>query len=280
MRQRRSGYFWVFWILLFLLLIGWLVLRSLTPDHEGDWAVSQRQLPLVEQSGDGEYRIRYLRDFRYHPDRSVADARYIDDVFRLEDLQTVWLGISHFGPLGLAHTFLSFEFSDDRFLVASIEARLKTTQLYSPLKGLLRQYHKIIVLGTEADIIGLRTHIRQERVLLYPLQLERAEQQYLLRAILQDADELERQAAFYNTLMDNCLTNLIKHDPTFHSWLSLTDYRLVLPGFSDGLAYDREWITTAMPLKDVRRRARVSPDLTQPDAADFSRDIRRGWSMD
>lgn len=264
-------------ITLVSLIVAVLVFR-LTPSHEGDWGALQGRIPTVTRGPEGQYAISGIRDFRYNSDGSVAESRYLDEQIDLAGLQRIWLGISHFAPMGLAHTFLSFEFSDQRFLVASVEARLNASQSYSPLKGLLRRYHKMIVLGTEADIIGLRSHIRQEQVLLYPLQLTKDEQEYVLRAILNDVQAIEQQPAFYNTLLDNCLTNLVKHDPDFRHWWSLTDYRLLLPGFSDGLAWERGWINNSLTLGEARQRAEIDPAETEPADGAFSMKIRSGWS--
>lgn len=263
---------------LVLLVVVALVFR-LTPTHEGEWGALQGRIPTITSNAEGQYSITGIRDFRYHPDASVAESRYFDEQIDLAGLQRIWLGISHFAPMGLAHTFLSFEFSDQRFLVASVEARLNASQSYSPFKGLLRRYHKMIVLGTEADIIGLRSHVRQERVLLYPLQLTPQEQRYVLRGILNDAQAIEQQPAFYNTLLDNCLTNLVKHDPDFRHWWGLTDYRLVLPGFFDGLAWQRGWISNQLTLAEARQRAEIDPTHTQPADSAFSVKIRSGWKV-
>jgi len=267
------------WIAGLLLLVLTVSLYLLVPTHEGRWAPAQAQLPLIEQISDGggrSYRIQNLRDFRYAADGSIAEARYYNDQFAAQSVARVWLGISHFGPVGLAHVFLSFEFDDGRYLVASVEARLKEDQYYSPVRGVLRQYHKIIVLGTEADIIGLRSHIRGERVLLYPLLLSAENRQFLFNAIVQDAAHLQQAPGFYNTLIDNCLSNLVKHDPGYRGWLSLTDYRLLLPGFSDGLAYERGWLYNGQPLEELREAARIDGARGSQSDPDFSQKIRRG----
>lgn len=274
MRSRR----WLIVLFLALILaVGIASLLALRPSHEGDWSTAQARIPLITSPHTGHYAISGIRDFRYHADGSVAEVRYLDEVIDLDGLQRIWLGISHFAPMGLAHTFLSFEFADQHFMVASVEARLNTTQSYSPLKGLLRRYHKMIVLGTEADIIGLRAHIRQERVLLYPLQLTADEQRYVLREVLNDARDIAQQPAFYNTLLDNCLTNLAKHDPAFRHWWSFTDYRLLLPGFSDGLAWQKGWVSNQITLSEARQRAQIDPTSAQPDQGHFSNNIRAGW---
>lgn len=255
----------------------WLGLK---PSHHGEWQLLQQQLPVVESGQDERgdfYRIGNLRDFRYSPDGAVAQADYREGRYDAADLKRVWLGISHFGGYGLAHTFLSFEFANDDFLVASVEARLRPEQSYSPFMGLVRQYNKIIVLGSEADIIGLRSHVRAERVLLYPLELDQAQQVYVFSSMMKDAQALAQQPDFYNTLLDNCTTNLLKYDPGYRFYTSLLDYRLLLPGFSDAVAHKKGWISAVQPLATLRLQATIDVVAGGPEREDFSRLIRRGY---
>jgi hypothetical protein len=268
----------VLYVLLALLLVYFF---TLTPTHEGEWSPLQQRLPLVEaDENDVEthYRIHHVRDFRYNDDGSVHSADYRAKIYVPADLQQVWFGISHFGNHGLAHTFLSFEFTGDHFLAASIEARMRPLQHYNPVKGLLRQYNKLVVLGTEADIIGLRTHIRKERVLLYPLQLSAAQRDYLFKAIIKDAQAIDQKPAFYNTLFDNCATNLLKHDPEYRFYTSLADYRLLLPGFSDEVVQEKGWIDPTKSIADLRLTAQIDLSHVDVDAENFSRAIRQGWA--
>jgi hypothetical protein len=251
-----------------------------TPSHDGEWSELQTHLPEVvrhEQAGGVVYEVRHLRDFRYHSDGSPSTRQYLEAKYDSSGLHQVWFGISHFGEPGLAHTFLSFEFADDVFLVASVEARLRPHQSYNPLFGMARQYSKMIVLGTEADVIGLRTHSRGERVLLYPLKLDKAQSAYLLHTLMDDVRQLARQPSFYHTLFDNCATNLLKYDPAYRVYTSLLDYRLLLPGFADGVVQEKGWITARYPLEELRSVAQIDSAKTTPEALDFSRAIRRGW---
>ncbi len=254
-----------------LILVVYLGMQS--PTHQGPWIAAQSRLPELTVAGDS-YHIRHIRDFRYHADGSPSQLNYLERSYHPTDLQRVWLGISHFAGGGLAHTFLSFEFAGDDFLVASVEARLRPGQSYKPLAGLLRRYNRLVVLGTEEDVIGLRSHIRAERVLLYPLELNDVQRRHLWSGIMADVELLSREPAFYNTLLDNCTTNLLKHDPGHRLLPRLLDYRLLLPGFSDGFARDRGWIADDLPLQEMRTRARVDPQGVDVDDPGFSRAIR------
>lgn len=255
---------------------------ALTASHDGDWLTLQARLPIVTRSQDthGEfYHIDNLRDFRYHADGSLASSRYFAEQYYPADLRQVWLGVSHFGGHGFAHTFLSFEFAEQQYLVVSVEARLKNGQSYNPFLGLVRQYNKLMVLGTEADIIGLRSHIRAERVLLYPLKFDAKQASYLLAAIMNDVSALSEQPAFYNTLLDNCATNLLKHAPDYHFYTTLIDYRLMLPGYSDAVIRDRGWLPEAESLASLRQRAEVVVGNIALESEDFSLAIRKGWHI-
>lgn len=268
------------WLLALLLFLYLLYLWLLSPSHDGVWSPLQNRLPQIETRENSigvSYHISNLRDFRYHIDGSVREKNYVKRSYALVDLERVWFGISHFGKYGLAHTFLSFEFAGDNFLAASVEARLRPDQNYHPLLGLMRQYNKLVVLGTEMDVIGVRTAIRQERVLFYPLQLSIEQRNYLFTAVMEDAQAIAARPTFYNTLLDKCTTNLLKHDPGYRFYTSLLDYRLLLPGYSDEVAYEKAWLDNIFSLEELRLNAAINnAQVTLEDPLRFSQVIRQG----
>ena len=264
---------WLYGLLMTLPLLLAIMLISQTASHDGEWRSEHTRLPVVHING-GHYHIENIRDFRYHPDGEIETVRYLEQSFSMASLQRVWLGISHFSQYGVAHTFLSFEFADGHYLVASIEARLRPEQRYHPVNGLLRQYHKIIVLGTEADLVGLRSHLRGERVLLYPLQFTPQQRQHIFAGVMDEVRELQQRPAFYHTLLDNCTTNLLRHDPGYRPWHGLLDYRILLPGHADSYALDRGWLSNEHELPQLRRLATIPPDIA-PEQSDFSTLIRQ-----
>ena len=254
------------------LLAGSLLLKS--PSHERAWKQEYAELPSVDIAGD-RVAVTKVRDFSYGDDGTVIEARYHDTTVLLSNLASVWYGISHFEDFGLAHTFLSFGFADGRYLVISVEARQEMGESYGPLKGLMRNYELIYVVGEERDIIGLRTHVRKERVLLYELALSATRARRLFLQMLENIDRIYRQPAFYNTLTDNCTTNIVKNAERISTLQKLFDYRILLPGYSDGLAVDIGAIATDLPLDELRESARLDPRGIALDAPDFSTRIRR-----
>lgn len=252
-----------------------LVVQLRAPSQEGDWLTVHSVLPRAEIDGD-RLTVRNLRNFTYGDDGEVREARYEDRSFDLSGLNSLWYGLSHFAPFGLAHSFLSFGFADGGYLALSVEARLEKHQTYSPLLGLMRAYQLIYVAADERDVIGVRSHIRKEEVLLYRIDVPPAGAKELLLTMLATMNDLHDRPRFYNTLLDNCTTNILRHAKRLTSWDLYTDYRVVLPGYSDALAYQLGAIGNGLPLAQTRDRARIDRDVVALDDPSFSRAIRNG----
>jgi hypothetical protein len=217
-----------------------------------------------------------VRDYRYNEDDTIAEARYLNESYQLSEFKNLWFALSHFGDNGLAHVFLSFEFTGNKYLVVSIEARLEEKHIegYNPIKGLFRGYTKTIVLATEQDVIGLRTHIRGEPVYLHKLDVPELYTKPLLLNFLREAQVLNTKPTFYNTLIDNCITGLLAQSDQFRSMVSWLDLRIFLPGNSDEIAYELGYIDNTKPFKKVRERALIDPSVTEIEDSDFSHKIR------
>ena len=268
----------VFWFVagIAALLLGYLALQD--PSNSGPWLPGQTRTPTAEISGR-TLSITDVRDFRYAPGSTeIVDKRYLDKTYDLDTLQRVWFGLSHFGPYGLAHSFLSFEFTGGGNLVLSLEARLRPKQRFSPTLGMLRQYTKVFVMATERDVIGLRSHHRGERVLLYPIvAFADSNPEAFLRTFLGDLNELASAPEFYNTLLDNCLTNLLKNTAKSGE-IGFTDLRVLFPGRSDRLTYAFGATPDSMPFETAREMATIRPELTDTQDSEFSTRIRCGWA--
>lgn len=263
-------------LLILIAIVLWVIFLSVkTPSNQANWQLQFQVLPSVKLDGD-TIIIKNVRDFRYNDDETIRESRYLDQRYQLSELKHAWFGLSHFGKNGLAHVFMSFEFSDDKFLVVSIEARLEDKHVdgYSPIKGLFRGYTKTIVLATEQDVIGLRTHIREEPLNLYKLEVPELYTKPLLLNFLREAEVLNRKPTFYNTLFDNCMTGLLAQSDQFRRFSSWLDMRIILPGNSDQIAYELDYIDTSKPFNQVRDRALIDPSKTDIGDADFSLKIR------
>lgn len=271
-RRGRMRYWFLMLGLVFLSILVWMTWQ--TPRHDRLWAMGQERLGRVDFEGD-QVRIHNFRFFRYRADGSVAKPAYETRTFRIDDLATVWLGISHFGRFGMAHTFMSFGFKDGRYLAISIEARREKDEGYNPLAGLFRKYDLIHVVGDERDIVGVRAHIRNERVYLYRLNLTPWQAENLFVSMLTVVNEIYQAPRFYNTLMDNCLTGIIRYAKAIPFWQRWVDYRLILPGFFDEVAYGLGVLAGEGDLTALQARALVPTDGFGPDDPAFSNKARR-----
>jgi hypothetical protein len=229
-----------------------LVWQRATPSHDRVWQDGQERIPLVRLIEDS-VRIDDLRDSRHFPD-GTSETRWTGASYRVSQVERIWFALSPFNPRlrALAHPFLSFEMSDGRFVTVSVEARREEGRAYSALRGLLPSYETIIVFGTEEDLLSLRAVAWDDPLYLFPIRVEPEQARAMFRALLERAQEIERQPEFYHTLTNNCTTNLIR--PINQMVEIPVRWRVgIMPGYSFDEAYDRGWIDTELP----RDRARA-----------------------
>ncbi len=246
------------------------------PSNDHAFQAQYTHLPSITIVGD-QITVNHFRDLRYHKDGRVDALNYSNKLYLLSELDSVYFGLSHFGKGGLAHAFVSFGFNssdgNNDYLCVSIEARLGEDQAsYHPIKGLFRTYTKMIVLASEQDVIGVRSHIRKEDVYLYKLDIQGLYARALLLNFLRKAEHLNKHPQFYNTLTDNCLTGLISETGLFDSLYQWLDYRIILPGYSVGLL--REYQNTSQSLAQMRASALVKTKGYSIDDPNFTSKIR------
>lgn len=223
-----------------------------------DWATDHARMIRSEISAD-RVRVHDLRDFDWSAPQG-AQENYRTETFALDDVRQVWFVLAPFAKRwrGLAHSFISFEFSDDRFLAVSVEARRQSGETYSLLRGVWRGFETTYVVGTERDLIGQRA-IRGDTLFLYPSRATPAQARELFVDVMRRADSLRDRPEWYNTFLNNCTTNLRDHvnriasDPLPWGW------GIVLPGYSDALALGHGLLDTNLDIAAARERFRVDP---------------------
>ena len=93
---------------------------------------------------------------------------------------------------------------------------------------------------------------------------------------LNSANELGVHPQWYNALTSNCTTDIIPHlevtNGTGHiPW----DWRILLNGYIDQMAYDEGRLAGNLPFDELKRRAHINAAAKAADQApDFSRRIR------
>lgn len=251
-----------------------LLVLLLRPSNERDWSADQQRLATAEFSGD-IVRVRNVRNAFY---RSTTDfdVHWEDRSYDLRRLQSVWYVVEPFATWrGPAHTFLSFGFGDGEYVAISVEIRKERGESFSPLLGLLRQYELTYIVGDERDLIGLRANHRHDDVHLYPMRATHAAARALFVSMLVRANALAAQPEFYNTLTNTCTSNIVDHVNLIAPEPIPFSYKIVLPAYSDDLAFDLGMIDTDLPREQFRGAFRIN-DLAHENAdnVDFSEAIR------
>jgi len=202
---------------------------AMTPERAfagTDWQAPWGRVPTVEFVGS-RVLLHDVRDFHYRS-ADDYDIRYLDFEFDPAAVRTVDIAVSHWdGMRAIAHTMLSFGFSDGRQLVVSMETRLPKGATQGFLPGIYHQYELIMVLGTEEDLFKLRTDFRREDLYLYRTNATPEQARELLEYVVLRAESLSERPEFYNSVTRNCTTSLAPLlrviDPTFSG-----DIRLLL----------------------------------------------------
>jgi hypothetical protein len=240
---------------------------------EAPWLVEYSRLATVHWLDSDCFQVSDVRNFRY---RGVGDPlpAWDDRDFRLSEVTKTDLVLSYWGGNAIAHVFLSFGFSNGEWLAVSIETRRRQNQPWSAFGGFLRNYPVIYVLADERDLIGVRSDVRRERVWIYGLTLTQEQRQRLLRDYLLRIQQVNAHPEWYNTLFNNCTTNILHHGRAVSPAVKY-DWRILLSGYADRYCYRMGLLDTRLPFETLRQRSR----LIRPEDAciddDFSQDIRR-----
>lgn len=246
------------------------------PRGDRVWATDQALPATVAVEGD-TVRVEGLRDFRWAAD-GTATPRYREERYAAGDVLRVWFVLAPFANRwrGLAHSFLTFELSGDRFVAVSVEARREAHERYSLVDGLLRGFEIVYVVGTEEDLLGVRAQ-RGDTLFLYPSVATPEQARAIFVDMMERARSTRERPEFYNTLFNNCNTSIRLHVNRAAGARLPWGWGILLPGFSDALALERGLLDTSLPLDEARERFRVDHRVRSALAdggGGFSRRIR------
>lgn len=253
--------------------------KMVAPSNVRAWEPDQAQLSYAEFRGN-QIIAHNVRNCHYF-DADTFVVNYEDRVYDLNDLRAVDFFMAPFaGMPRLAHTMLSFEFAPPgkppEYLAVSIEIRKELGETYSAWKGSARQYELMYVLADERDVVQLRTNHRGEDVYRYRTTATPEQARLLLVDVLARTNELASRPEFYDTFRNNCTTNLVRHVNRIQPARLTYDYRVLLPGYSDQLAFDEGLLVPHGTFEETKVQAYLNGRaLAAANRADFSQAIRR-----
>lgn len=204
------------------------------PSNERNWKPELVNAPTAEIGSD---RVEITNYMAYEGQTTQS--------FDLSKMKGLWFGVQKFADFGSgAHNFLSFEFSDGKFVTISVEARKEIGEEFALLPALFRQFELTYLIGDEAQVFAARSDF-EAPTYLYPLKSSPAKCAGLFVDMCNRANELAANPEWYNILTNNCTNNLAWHaSRVAPRSISSYDVRVVMSGHAAQLLY-------AMGLLDV-----------------------------
>lgn len=244
------------------------------PSHQRLWRPDLAILPFAEIDAE-QIVLHNVRDCVYRTEEDY-DVRHFDLELFTNQVQTVDFIVVPFKEApAIAHTMLSFGLSTGEYVVFSVEARLEQGENYSALASTSNEYELMWVVGTEKDLIRLRTEVRDVDVYLYPIRATPEQVQDVFLAAVARVNEIAREPEFYDLLTNNCTTNIVDMVNALRPGAIPADLRVVLPGHSDRLAYDLGLLAVQGDFETVKRNSRINAAARiHANSEDFSHAIR------
>jgi hypothetical protein len=254
-----------------LVLMWW---STVLPSNDRNWQPDVAHNVTATIDGD-RLVVDNVRNFTWRSDADF-DQRWEQRTYNLSQVHDVDLVLSYWAGEAIAHLIVSFGFEDGQRLDFSIETRKERGEDYSTIAGFFKQYELVIIAADERDIVRVRSNVRGEDVRIYRLRMPPAYAQRLLRAYVEDANELAREPRWYNTATGNCTTLVFGMVTTIRPGLPL-DYRILLSGYLPDYAYDIGALDTSSAFKKLRALSRIHDKALLADTdPNFSAKIREG----
>jgi hypothetical protein len=237
--------------------------KRIAASHFRDWVPEQAVLPQADVQGT-QVTVRNVRNCQFFAN-DVYLVDYYDKTFDLNAVRSAdFIVVPFDGMPALAHTMLSFRIDrpdgQPDYLAVSVETRKEKGELYNPVKGAARQYELIYVLADERDVIQYRTNYNREDVHLYRTTASPEAARMLLVDVLERVNQIARRPEFYDTLTNNCTTNIVHHINRIRpNKLMTADPRLLLSGYADELAYEQGLIERHGTFLQTKQQAYVNP---------------------
>lgn len=265
---------------LILLAIGlfcfllWQAIKK--PETTADWRSELAVQSTAEFKGD-VVLVKNVRNFRYSSTEENNTVSYYDQEYDLNNISRAWFIVTPFKSRNYAaHTFLSFEFSDGKYLTITIEARKKKGQNYSLLLGALRTYPLIYIAADERDAIMLRADVRKDDVYLYPVKATPPQVRLLFVDMLNKMNSLVEKPEWYNTFTANCTSMIAYH--VNNIWPKLLPkfvWQAWVTGYAEKLVFDEGLIDTNLSFQQARQKYYITSISQQVgDVPEYSKKIR------
>lgn len=275
--------FWWHWLLIiigFLLLslpisMWYIKIAPRKPTNEGDWVSDNAKISLAEINGR-EIKLKNVRDFTWRTSKD-HDIKWKDETYNLDDLIGLYYIVEHIHKFrALAHTMVTFEFKNNRFLTCSFEVRRKKGQKFHPWTGLWRSFTLIQIWATEHDLLWLRTNIRKNETYLFPCATLPDKREAMLLQLLDRTNQLARKPEFYHTLAKSCTTSLIREANIVTPGKIPFSLGEIMPGYSVKPAIKFGVVQDLGGIETTKKLARIDEIASELNSQEnYSKEIRK-----
>ncbi|MCU0958547.1 MAG: DUF4105 domain-containing protein [Pirellulaceae bacterium] len=230
----------------------------LKPSNRRNWKASMAVLPYA-RFRDDQVTVYNVRNCTYLDEETYV-LHYEDRGYDLDELESVDLIVCPFPSTPrLAHTMLSFGFRDGRYLGVSVEVRLEEGESYSAVGGTIRQFEIMYVVADERDLIQLRTDVRKTDVYVYRVRATPEQVRALFVDVMKRVNTLRKRPEFYDTIMNNCTTNIVAHVNRIRPGTIPWQPTSILTGLADREAYRLGLLVDYGSFEETKRHAHVNP---------------------
>lgn len=268
-----------FLLVLFLSILFITYISFKVPSLDRNWNIDQKILPEISFSWN-IVSIKNIRNFEYETTNDYQ-VFYYDKSYDLEKINSLYYIIEPFSNYDWpAHTMMSFGFENGDYITISAEIRKEVWESFSALKWLLREYELVYMIWDEKDLIKLRANYRKDEVIMYPIKTDVENIKNIFVSMLERADYLTKNPEFYNTITNNCTTNILNHSNYVRkdinkekiSW----SIKALLPSHSDEVIYKLGLINTSLSLEEARSYYKIN-DLSEIywETKNYSKFIRK-----
>ena len=172
--------------------------------------------------------------------------------------------IKNFRNAAMIDNTLCFEWQDKTLNLDDIES-----------VDLVISYWSSRHIAHERDLIGIRANVRKEDVYIYRVNVTKEVCKQVFLDYVERINSLKNNDEFYNTLGNNCTTNILRHSrkaaPNFkYNWMVL------FSGHVDQYCYDLGLLDKTLTIEELRANSKVAPVLESLND-DYSQLIRPGY---
>jgi hypothetical protein len=235
-----------------VLLFAFFVMAQ-RPRLDRNWVEHLAVMPTIDMRADS-FALNPATDWTYDAKGPTA-KNTVGFEARYADLKNVWFMVEPQPGGGYAaHTLVLFEFTGDRIIGLTVEARREVDEDYDPFWGLFNRFELAYVWSTSKELLTRRAVYLAKDIYVYPLALGEKQKTDFLQALLKKTIEVSTVPRFYNTATSNCTNELAKVAQI--PW----HYSFILTGYSPQRLFELKYIP-GPDFATARQQARIEGEI-------------------